>query len=339
MSPSASGRRVLAAPDKFRGTLTAEEAAQAIAAGAAQAGWACEELPLADGGEGTLEVLGGANRMTWVSGPLGIPVEAPWRLEGTAAVIEMARASGLLLAGGRDQNDPLRASTQGTGELIAAAAGAGARELVVAVGGSATTDGGRGALEALAGLIPFPEHGLDVRVACDVATEFVDAARVFAPQKGATEPQVLRLAERLQTLAAAYAERFGVCVEELAGAGAAGGLAGGLAAAGARLERGFDVVAELVGLDPALVAADLVITGEGMLDETSFAGKVVGGVLERARSYGVDVFAVVGAAAENTGGRIPHASLVARFGHERAMNDTAACVAVLVEERLRRTNS
>src|SRR5215475_8478178 len=138
--------RLLAAPDKFRGTLTARRAAAAIAAGAARAGWTAVELPLADGGEGTLDVLGGGNRRTTVTGPLGEPVEAEWRLEddGTA-LIEAARACGLSLAGGPERNDPLRATSRGVGELIAAAVAGGATRIVVFVGGVASTDGGVGA--------------------------------------------------------------------------------------------------------------------------------------------------------------------------------------------------
>jgi glycerate kinase len=129
--------RLLAAPDKFRGTLSAVEAARAMAAGAAAAGWDAAELPLADGGEGTLDALGGANRTTVVSGPLGEAVEAGWRLDDGVAVVEMARASGLDLAGGRESNDPLDATTRGTGQLIAAALDGGASRVLVGVGGSA----------------------------------------------------------------------------------------------------------------------------------------------------------------------------------------------------------
>ncbi len=146
--------RVLAAPDKFRGTLTASEAAAAIAAGAARAGWEATRLPLADGGEGTLDVLGGGNRSTVVTGPLGAPVEAAWRLDDGVALIEAAQACGLSLAGGAEGNDPLRATSRGVGELIAAAVAAGAERVVVTVGGVASTDGGVGAVEAL-GSLPF----------------------------------------------------------------------------------------------------------------------------------------------------------------------------------------
>src|SRR5205823_3062176 len=147
------------------------------------------ELPLADGGEGTLDALGGANRLSRVTGPLGEPVEAEWRLGHGDAVIEMARASGLTLAGGRERNDPLAATARGTGELIAAAIAAGAERILVAVGGSATTDGGLGAVEAL-GWEPFRT---EVEVACDVRTPFLEAARVFGPQKGADPAQVEEL--------------------------------------------------------------------------------------------------------------------------------------------------
>ena len=165
--------------------------ARALAEGAQAAGFECRELPLADGGEGTLEALGGANRAAVVTGPLGEPVEAGWRLEGGTAVIEAARAAGLSLAGGADANDPVGASTRGVGELIAAALAEGAERVIVAVGGSATTDGGLGAAEAL-GWEPFP---VPVRVACDVQTPFLEAANVFAPQKGATPEQVDSLAD------------------------------------------------------------------------------------------------------------------------------------------------
>src|SRR5438045_3214822 len=169
--------QLLAAPDKFRGTLTAREAAAAIAAGAERAGWAADELPLADGGEGTLDVLGGGNRRTLVSGPLGEPVEAAWRLEedGTA-LIEAAQACGLTLAGGPERNDPLRATSRGVGELIAAAVAEGATRIGVTVRRVAATDGGIGATEA----VPHPLH-VPLEVACDVHPRFPDAAAVFAP--------------------------------------------------------------------------------------------------------------------------------------------------------------
>ncbi len=285
--------RVVVCPDKFRGSLTAAAAAAAIAAGARRAGADdVVELPLADGGEGTIDALlaavGGSLREISVTGPLGDPVRAHYAVlrDGTA-VVEMARASGLALVAGH--NDPLRASTRGTGELIGAAARGGCKRIVVAVGGSATTDGGLAAVEALGWKLP----PVEVVVACDVTTRFADAAPVFAPQKGATAAQVKLLSRRLESIAATYRDRLGAEVRDLEHGGAAGGLAGGLAALGARLEPGLDVVGDIVGLDDALERADLVITGEGKLDATSLVGKVVGGVLERADEWDVAHRAVI----------------------------------------------
>jgi len=224
-----------------------------------------------------------------VTGPLGDPVDAEWAMLGDGtAIVEMARASGWdLVADGR--RDPLAAGTRGTGELIVAARRAGAIRVVVGVGGSATTDGGLGAVEAMGwslGQVP-------VTVAADVRTPFLAAAEVFGPQKGASPAQVALLTRRLERVAAAYRDRSGVDVTALEGGGAAGGLAGGLAALGAEIVGGFDVVAELVGLEEAVLDADLVVTGEGRCDATSFDGKVVGEVLRMAADLGVEQLAVI----------------------------------------------
>jgi glycerate 2-kinase len=325
--------RVLAAPDKFRGSAGAADAAHAIATGAARLGWPCRELPVADGGEGTLDAFGGPNRLTHVTGPLGEPVEAAWRLDDGLAVIEMARASGLSLAGGAEHNDPLAASTRGTGELIAAALAAGARRILVGVGGSATTDGGLGALEAL-DRRPFSAYGATVEVACDVQTRFSDAAPLFAPQKGASADDLVTLAQRLSALARDYRANFGVDVAALPGAGAAGGLAGGLAALGARLAPGFGLVASAVGFDAALHDAEIVITGEGLLDRTSFAGKVVGGVVGRALATGVHPAAIVGEARYSGPRALQVVQLVERYGADRSWADTLGCIADATEELL-----
>lgn len=322
--------RVVAAPDKLRGTATAGEVAAAIARAAAAHGWDCDQVPMADGGEGTLEALGGANRTTTVTGPLGQPVPARWRLDGRTAVIEMAEASGLQLVGGREGNDAVAASTAGTGELIAAALEAGARRIIVGVGGSATTDGGLAALRALHPLSRL--RGVELLVACDVRTRFVDAAEVFAPQKGATPAQVALLRRRLERLAQVYRDEHGVDVTDLPGAGAAGGLAGGLAAAGARLVPGFDLVADEVELHDRIEGADLVITAEGFLDEQSFEGKVVGGVAELARASDVRVVAIVGQVFDGVEDRIEAHALVERFGEERAVHDTLACIEAVAAE-------
>ena len=317
--------RVLVAPDKFKGTATASEVARAIADVVAHLGGAATGQPLADGGEGTLDALGGANRTSTVTGPLGDPVEARWRLgSNNTAVVEMAESSGLQLVGGPEGNDPVAASTAGTGELIDIAVQRGARHVIVGVGGSATTDGGWGAVQAL-----YPVQrlrGIELVVACDVRTRFLEAATVFAPQKGASEAQVELLRRRLVRLAQVYQSERGVDVTELAGGGAAGGLAGGLASIGATLVDGFEVVADAVGLDEQVEAADLVVTGEGMVDATSFDGKVVGGVHELAAEVGVPVVVIAGSAAEDLDAPCPVHTLVDLVGEERAMGDTVAAI-------------
>jgi len=285
--------RAVVCPDKFRGTLSGAEATAAIAHGLERGGFDdVAGVPLADGGEGTLDAMlaarGGSRRTTRVTGPLGDPVEAEWGVlaDGTA-VVEMARASGLALVAGR--NDALRASTRGTGELIGAARAQGCTRILVAVGGSATTDGGLAAVEALG----WSLQGCEVTVACDVTTAFVDAAARFGPQKGASAAQVALLERRLGLLAETYRDRTGRDVTGVEGGGAAGGLAGGLAAIGARIVPGFEAVADAVGLEARLEGADLVVTGEGRVDATSLEGKVVGGVLAWAGDLGVGNTAVV----------------------------------------------
>ena len=324
--------KAVALPDKLRGTATAAEAAAAICRGARDAGWECDEVPVADGGEGTLEVLGGGNRTAVVTGPLGDTVRASWRYARTA-VIEMAQASGLALL---DENDSMAATTSGTGELIAAAVDAGCKRIVIGVGGSATTDGGLGALRALEPLTRL--RGIELIVACDVRTTFVDAATVFAPQKGATPAQVELLRRRLERLAQVYEESYNIDVRAVPGSGAAGGLAGGLLCAGATLHAGFDVVADEIDLDDRIEGADLLITAEGFLDEQSFQGKVVGGVADAGAAEGIPVLAVVGEVLDGVAvpSGVEVVSLVAEFGEERAWADTCACIAEAVAGRLRR---
>jgi len=340
---------VLAAPDKFRGTATATEVADAVAAAVHAAGGTCDTVPMADGGEGFLDVLGGANRTTVVTGPLGDEVEARWRLVGTTAIVEMAQASGLALLATADMtaaeaNDALAASTFGTGEVMAAAIDAGARRILVGVGGSATTDGGFGAQRALYPLQRL--RGIDIVVACDVRTAFLDAPAVFAPQKGASPSQVQLLQRRLERLADVFVAEHGIDVRDLTGSGAGGGLAGGLAALGAELVPGFDLVADEVTLFDRMESASVVVTGEGFLDRESFDGKVVGGVLSYAAELGIPALVVAGevfddvdvasalagaagAAGAGSGG-VTVVSLVERFGSDRAMADTAACVTEVV---------
>lgn len=328
---------VLACADKFRGTLTAPEFGAAVAAGAE--GHEVVSQPLADGGEGTLDAFGGPNRRTTVTGPLGDPIDAAWRLSGGRAVIEMARASGLSLAGGADGNDPLEATTAGTGELIAKAVEAGAREIIVGLGGSATTDGGLGALRAL----PAPSRlrGVDLVVACDVETRFTDAAQVFGPQKGATAAQIRLLTARLERLVDVYRSEHGADVADVVGGGAAGGLAGGLVAAGARLESGAALIADAVDLYDKIESADLVVTGEGRVDATSFDGKVVGAVIELAAAAECDVLVIGGRIDDDARQRLDDLGvawldLVAAHGETTAMTATADAVTVSISDVLSR---
>lgn len=325
--------RVLAAVDKFKGTATAAEVAAAIGHACWELGLECVEQPVADGGEGTLEALGGANRTSTVTGPLGDPVQAEWRFHRGTAVIEMARASGLTLVGGAASNDAMAATTTGTGELIDQALDLGAKRIVVCLGGSATTDGGLGCVRAISA--PARLKAVQLLVACDVQTKFVDAAPVFAPQKGATPAQVDMLKGRLERLVQLYREQFGIDVRDLPGTGAAGGLAGGLVALGGRLQPGFDLVADEIDLHDKIAAADLVITGEGYLDEQSFEGKVIGGVQELCESIGRRVAAVVGDSAESVRDRIEHRSIARDHSLERALREPLWCIEQSAREMLR----
>ena len=316
--------RVVAAVDKFRGTATAAEVAAAIGHACWELGHDCVEIAVADGGEGILDALGGPNRTTTVTGPLGDPVDAPWRLHRRVAVIEMALASGLQLAGGAEGNDPMAASTTGIGELIDRALDLNAQRIVVGLGGSATTDGGLGAIRAITA--PHRLRGVELLVACDVTTRFTDAAKVFGPQKGASPAQVELLTRRLERLADVYREQYGVEIIGLPGSGAAGGLAGGLAALGGRLLPGFDLVADELELDERIEGADLVITAEGHLDAQSFAGKVVGGVAGIAAAHGVPCGVVCGIVDTDVAERLPTRSLVADHGEQLALSEPLMCI-------------
>jgi glycerate kinase len=322
---------VVAAPDKFKGTATAADVAAAIGHACWEFGIDCTEVPMADGGDGLLDALGGANRTSTVTGPLGDPVDAQWRLSNGTAVIEMARASGLALVGGASGNDALDATTTGTGELIDHALDAGARRIIVGLGGSATTDGGFGAIRAITAIARLKR--VELLVACDVTTTFTDAAAVFGPQKGATPAQVTMLTRRLQRLTQMFAEDFDVDVTSLPGGGAAGGLGGALAAVGGRLLAGFELVADELDLYDHLDTADLVITGEGCLDDTSSAGKVVGGVAALAAEVGIPVLAVVGSD-ERSNRFVPPGidvvSLADDYGEDAAMREPKRLVELAV---------
>ena len=358
--------RVLVAPDKFRGTLTARQAAEAI-----ESGWRRERpedtlelVPLADGGEGTLDALvppdAGRRLRRRVTGPLGGSIEAEAGIRDGIGVVEMARASGLDLVAA-DHRDPLRATTRGTGELMGAILAEGVSTLLVCLGGSATNDGGVGMAVALGGRFldgqrrDVPDGGgallqlasIDVRPVLDtvrtvevVAVTDVDnplcgpagASAVFGPQKGAGPDDVLLLDHALRHLAAVAAQDLGVDRSHEAGAGAAGGLGFGLLAfAGARLRPGVEVVMDAVGFEERIGGADLVITGEGSLDEQSLRGKVPAGVLRAAQAAGVRAAILSGVATVQPEGVVVR-SLADRVGLEAAMVDARRSLELLAQE-------
>jgi glycerate 2-kinase len=290
---------VLVAPDKFKGTFRAEEVAAALGRGIERAGLEPPDLcPIADGGDGTLSVLltalGGETAGTEAYDPRGVPVRAGFALleDGGTAIVEVAEASGLARVPEAERTPEVAeaATTYGTGQLIAAAVDAGAQVVLVAAGGSATTDAGFGAIEAIR------EHGglrgARLVVLCDVRTPFEQAAIRFAPQKGADDEAVARLARRLERRAAELPKD----PRGMPMTGAAGGLAGGLwAAFGARLEPGAPFVLDALGFDERMRAARAVITGEGRIDATTLEGKAAGEAAVRCRQAGVPCHAVCGA--------------------------------------------
>ncbi|HEY8450986.1 MAG TPA: glycerate kinase [Natronosporangium sp.] len=324
--------RIVVAPDSFKGSLPASRVCDAVAAGVLRAvpGAEVVAVPMADGGEGTLDCFLAARAGDVVevaaADPLGRPVKARYALSGDRAVVELAAASGLPLVEDVPR-DPLNAATTGTGELIADAVRRGARDVLVAVGGSAATDGGTGLLRALgvrfldAGGAELPPGGAALarlariddsglpdevratrfRVACDVTNPLVGpegAAAVFGPQKGASPEQVRELDAALTVFADVVEAHTGVRVHDLPGAGAAGGTCGGLVGLlGAETAPGARLVAEMTGLPAALDGADLVITGEGRVDGQSAAGKVVSAVAALARERGVPAVALAGGVA------------------------------------------
>jgi glycerate 2-kinase len=287
----------LVAPDSFKGTLSANQVAEAIGRGVERTGARAELCPAADGGEGTAEVLLGAMDGEWRTAqahdPLGREIEARYALvrDGSTAIVEAAAASGLALVP-EGERDPDKASSAGTGELIAAAVSTGARRVLVAAGGTATVDGGRGAIEALQE--SGGARGATLEVLCDTSVPFERAAEEFAAQKGAGTDQVAELGSRLTALA-------GTLPRDPRGramTGAAGGLSGGLwAVFGARLVPGAAFVLGVIGFDAQLEGADAVITGEGRLDEQSFEGKLVGQVARRGREGRRPVHVIAGSSA------------------------------------------
>jgi glycerate kinase len=296
--------------------LSAREAAAALAAGFRRVGVDVEELPVADGGEGTAEALwsalGGEWRETVVTDPLGRKIDARFlRIPDGRAVVESAEAIGLsLLASG--ERDPVRASSRGLGELLAAAVGDGARELVVGLGGSATVDGGAGLREVISAL---PVRTV---VACDVSNPLLGergAARAFGPQKGATPAQVEELEVRLEAMEELRP------VAELPGAGSAGGLGAAMAALGAELVPGAELVLEVLGFRERVRGGALVVTGEGVVDASTAEGKAPGAVLRVCREEGVRC-AIFGGRVEEA---LPGAQMHALSGDPaRARDDLVA---------------
>jgi glycerate 2-kinase len=320
--------RIVVAPDKFKGSLPAAGVAAAVAAGLRSAAGDAEivMLPVADGGDGTVDaaVAAGFERVpVTAAGPLGDPVRASYARRGEVAVVEMAGVCGLArLPDGRPA--PLTASSFGVGEVLRVAVEAGARQVVLGVGGSASTDGGAGLLQALGARV-LDVHGDPVRpggagldevaaldltaldpawrdvavvLAADVDNPLTGpegAAAVYGPQKGASPDEVARLDAGLRRWADAVAAAVGQDRSHVPGAGAAGGVGfAALAVLGARMRPGIDVVLELTGLESLLAGADLVITGEGSLDAQSLAGKAPVGVARAAARHGVRVVAVAG---------------------------------------------
>ncbi len=323
--------KIVVAPQSFKGSLPAREVAEAITGGIRRvlAEAKVVVLPMADGGEGTVDSLvyatGGRTMQTEVTGPLGDRVLAAWGIlgDGVTAVVEMASASGLVLVP-PDRLDPMIATTYGTGELVRAALDSGCRRLIIGIGGSATNDGGAGMAQALgaklndregrrlppggaalAGLRQIDISGLDSRlaecqvtVACDVTNPLCGkegASWVYGPQKGATEEMCRQLDEALANYASIIKKDLGIDVRDLPGAGAAGGLGAGLVAfLDARLLSGFEIISDAVGLVEHLKGAVLVFTGEGRLDTQTALGKTLAGVAKHAKMLGVPVVVIAG---------------------------------------------
>jgi glycerate 2-kinase len=324
--------RIAVAPNAFRGSLTAIEATNAIIAGLLRSALhdlQIVEMPLADGGDGTLDILfhflGGQRLKLTVTGPNGDPVDAEMALlaDGKTALIEIARASGVELIP-REQRNPLIATTYGTGELIHAALDRGYHHLLIGIGGSATVDGAAGAVQALgarlldatgadiprgggaleqlasidaSALLPLLEN-VEVTVLCDVTNPLIGpngAARIFGPQKGATPAMVETLEANLTHFAEIIYRDLGLDVADLPGGGAAGGLGAGLVAfLKARLASGGATLIDLLGYEKKLADVDLVITGEGKLDGQTTGGKAVQSIAQAAARAGVPVVALAG---------------------------------------------
>ena len=354
--------RIVIAPNAFKGSLSALQAATAIGEGIRNAVPDAELVlvPIADGGDGTVDALvaatQGERRTLRVRGPLGDPVDAEYGLidGGSTAVIEMAKAAGLALVL-KDKRDPRITTTYGVGELLQHAHDAGARHFVVGIGGSATNDGGAGMAQAL-GYHLLDERGLElppgglalkrlarihvggvhatwkqaeVEVACDVTNPLTGprgASAVYGPQKGATPEMVAELDDALHHFAEIIRRDLEVDVEPLPGAGAAGGLGAGLVAfLGARLGPGAEMVMEALHLDERLTGAQLVITGEGRIDsQTARFGKGPAAVAHHAKNAGIPVVAIGGSIADETELRLLFDGLEATVVEPSALEDAIA---------------
>ena len=370
--------RVLVAPDKFRGTLTARQATEAIASGwrRVRPNDELDLAPMADGGEGTMvtlvDALGGQLVRSRVSGPLGDGVEAAFGLAeeglGRIAIVEMAAASGLHLLD-QSRHDPRRTTTRGTGELMLHALDHEPKEVIVGLGGSATNDGGAGMAQAL-GVRLLDATGAELRpggaalinlaridataidprlsrVRCVAATDVDNpltgwrgASVIYGPQKGADPDDVALLDRALGHLAAVVHRDLGLDLREEPGAGAAGGLGFGLMAfLGAHVRSGIDVVAEALDLPERLGHADLAITGEGRVDAQSLHGKVPAGVVRLARERSIPTVILCGEAERELPElEVPVWSLVERFGRDEASGDARRCLDTLAAETAARAD-
>lgn len=368
--------RIVVAPDKFRGSLSAHDVAAAIAAGLARALPDAEIVicPMADGGEGTVDAFierGFGRHTIRACGPLGDPLDASFAFDGTTAVIEMAAASGLVLLP-EHRRDPRRASTFGTGDLLRAALDLGASRVIVGIGGSATNDAGAGFAQALgahfydkngeeimaggaalAKVERIDVQGLDprlaattIQVACDVDNPLCGpsgASAMYGPQKGASPKDVALLDAALAHFADVVAAASGRDLREVPGAGAAGGLGFGLLAfAGATMEQGVALIAKLVDLPGKLAGADFCVSGEGRIDGQTLRGKTVAGVAALARAQNIPVIAIGGAVDPAAESELARAGIVcmpicnAPMPLENALRDARALV-TSAAERLGRT--
>jgi len=370
--------KIVIAPDSFKGSLSAKEAGLAMERGIRRAfpESAISVVPMADGGEGTMECLISATDGKYVAqkvlNPVGREIESGFGIlgNGTTCIIEMAMSSGLYLIEHHERN-PMRTTTYGFGQLIAAALDQGCREFILAVGGSATNDGGAGMLQALgvkllgadgdeigfgggelSRLHSIQTDGMDPRlgecefiIACDVDNPLIGprgASAVFGPQKGATPEMINQLDENLKQFADVIEQALGTAIHHIPGTGAAGGLAGGiLAFLNGKLESGVSIVARVTGLEEAMAGADLVLTGEGRVDFQTIGGKTPYGVAKLAHSCGVPAILLAGSVGDGIDALYEHGvtavlSIVNKpMTLEEAMGQTGPLLEAAAEQVIR----